>query len=171
MIERRRVQAQLEKLQNSMSTIDLHRNTIEGSVLDRTVLETLRASGDALKQMGATTGGIRAVEEIVADVEAQMETAAEITKIISAGNVSGIVNTMAIDGIVMDDDELMRELEELSSTAAESPPHSSTTMEEALMPTVPKNTNILAKPSSRMPQQQKQQQKQSSLLQQQAVAI
>jgi len=57
MMERRRIQSQLEKLQNSISTIDLHRNTIEGSVLDRTVLETLKASGDALKQIGASAAG------------------------------------------------------------------------------------------------------------------
>lgn len=114
------MQAQLDKLQNSMATIDLHRNTIEGSMLDRTVLETLRASGDALKQMGATTGGIRAVEEIVADVEAQMESAAEITKIISTGSVSGMVNTMAIDGIVLDEDELMKELDLLEDLEQDS---------------------------------------------------
>lgn len=118
LIERRRVQAQLEKLQNSMATIELHRNTIEGSVLDRAVLETLRASGDALKQMGASTGGIRAVEEIVADVEAQMENAAEITKIISTGSVSGMVNSMALDGISIDDDELMRELDSLETESS-----------------------------------------------------
>jgi hypothetical protein len=121
LMEKRRVQAQLEKLQNSMATIDLHRNTIEVSVLDRTVLETLRASGDALKQMGATSGGIRAVEEIVADVESQMESAAEIARIISTGSVSGMVNTMAWDGIVMDDEELMKELDALDTEMEDMP--------------------------------------------------
>ena len=135
MIERRRVQAQLEKLQNSMTTIEIHRNTIEGSVLDRTVLETLRASGDFLWQMGANTGGLRAVEEIVADVEAQVENATEITKIISAGNVSGIVNTMAIDGIIMDEDELMRELDDLAS--AEEDSISKTISNTMVLPSVP----------------------------------
>ena len=129
MVERRMVHAQLEKLQNSINTINLHRNTIEGSVLDRTILETLRASGDALRQMGASSGGIRAVEEIVANVETQMENAAEITKIISAGNVSGMVNTMAVDGIVLDDDELMKELDELTEEDAEG-------MQFATMPVV-----------------------------------
>lgn len=113
MLERRRIQAQLEKLQNSIMTIDMHKSTIEGSVLDRTVLETLRASGDALRQIGASTAGLRAVEEIVSDAEAQMENAAEITKILSAASVTGMVNTMAIDGIPIDEDELMKELDEL----------------------------------------------------------
>jgi hypothetical protein len=113
MLERRRMQAQLEKLQNSILTIDMHKSTIEGSVLDRTVLETLRASGDALRQIGASTAGLRAVEEIVSDVEANMENAAEITKILSAASVTGMVNTMAIDGVSVDEDDLMRELDEM----------------------------------------------------------
>lgn len=113
MLERRRMQGQLEKLQNSIMTIELHRNTIEGSVLDRTVLETLRASGDALRQIGASTAGLKAVEEIVSDVQQEMENAAEITKILSTGSVTGMINTMAVDGIAVDEDELMQELEEM----------------------------------------------------------
>lgn len=113
MLERKRFQGQLEKLQNTMMTIDLHRNTIEGTVLDRTVLETLRASADALRQIGANAAGVRAVEDIVSEVEQQMESAAEITKILSAGSVTGMVNSMAVDGIVIDEDELMQELDEL----------------------------------------------------------
>ena len=49
-----------------------------------------------------------------------MENASEITKIISAGHVSGIVNTMAIDGIVVDEDELMAELELLEDDTTQS---------------------------------------------------
>jgi hypothetical protein len=113
MIERKRILSQLQKLQNSIYTIDLHKNTIEGSVLDRTVIETLRASGDALKQIGASSAGLRAVEDLVMDVEQQMESAAEITKILSSGSVTGMVNTMAIDGTVLDEEELMKELEEM----------------------------------------------------------
>lgn len=160
MVERRRVQAQLEKLQNSMNTIDLHRNTIEGSVLDRTVLETLRASGDALRQMGASSGGIRAVEDIVADVEAQMENAAEITKIISTGSVSGMVNTMAIDGIVLDEDELMRELDELDMPENENVDEKNNEAQNMLLsnklPAVPE-LSLLPSPSSLSSSQQKKQ--------------
>lgn len=106
-------QAQLDSLRDSMSTIDLHRNTIERSMLNRTVLDSLRAAGDVLRQMGATRDGISNVEGIVNEVEEQVERAAEITKIISAGNVSGMVNTMAVDGIVIDEEELMHELDAL----------------------------------------------------------
>ena len=113
MLERKRLQSQLEKLQNTMMTIDMQKNTIEGSALDRTVLETLKASADALRQIGASTSGVRAVEDIVSDVEQQMESAAEITKILSAGSVTGIINTMAVDGIAVDEDELLKELDEL----------------------------------------------------------
>jgi hypothetical protein len=75
------------------------------------VLETLKASGDALKHLGATGQGLRAVEDIVADVEGNLQHAAEITSILSSGSVSGLVNNMAIHGIVVDDDDLMRELD------------------------------------------------------------
>lgn len=113
MLERRRMQGQLQKLQNTMMTIEMHRSTIEGSALDRTVLETLKSSADALRQIGTSSAGLRAVEDIVADVQHQMENAAEITQILASGNITGMVNTMAVDGIVVDEDELMQELEEM----------------------------------------------------------
>jgi hypothetical protein len=45
MLERVRASAQASKIQNSMLMIDMHRSTIEGTVLDLSVLETLKASG------------------------------------------------------------------------------------------------------------------------------
>lgn len=96
-----------------MTTIHLHRHTIERSLLNRTVLQCQRAAGDMLRKMGVTRDGISSVEGIVHDVEEQVEQAAEISKIISAGNVAGMVNTMAVDGIILDEDELMRELDDM----------------------------------------------------------
>ena len=113
MVERRRMQAQLQSLQDSMSTIDLHRNTIERSMLNKTVLDSLRAAGDVLRQMGATREGISSIERVVDDVEEHVETASTITKILAAGSVSGTINTMAIDGVVLDEEELMQELDML----------------------------------------------------------
>lgn len=113
MVERRRMQAQLQSLQDSMSTIDLHRNTIERSMLNKTVLDSLRAAGDVLRQMGATKEGISSIERVVDDVEEHVETASTITKILAAGSVSGTINTMAIDGVVLDEEELMQELDML----------------------------------------------------------
>lgn len=113
MLERRHMQAQLEKLQNTITTINMQQNTLEGTELDRTVLETMKAYGDAMRQIGASTSGIKAVEEIVADVEQQMQDAAEVTRVLAAGSVTGMVNTMAVDGIIIDEDELMHELDEM----------------------------------------------------------
>ena len=113
MVERRMVQSQLDSLRDSMSTIDLHRNTIERSMLNRTVVDSLRAAGDVLRQMGATREGISSIERMVDDVEEQVESASTITKILSAGSVTGTVNSMAINGVVLDEDALMQELEDM----------------------------------------------------------
>jgi hypothetical protein len=111
MIERARVQSQLDKLQNSILMIDMHRSTIEGTALDITVLEALKASGDVLRQMGATGQGLRAVEDLVSGIEESMQSAAEITTVLSSGSVTGMVNSMASYGVAVDEDELMRELD------------------------------------------------------------
>jgi len=126
------------------------RSTIEGTALDLSVLETLKASGDALKHLGATGPGLRAVEEIVADVENNMQHAAEITSVLSSGSVTGMVNSMSIHGTVLDEDELMRELELMdaelgsfdkdpqSSFAAPSAVSGSTAIKSILaMPSIP----------------------------------
>jgi hypothetical protein len=51
------------------------------------------------------------VEDIIAEVEAQMENAADITKVISAGNMSGTINGMS--GIEYSEQELEDDLAEL----------------------------------------------------------
>jgi hypothetical protein len=53
------------------------------------------------------------VEDLVSDVEHHMENATEITKILSSGSVTGTVNTMSLDGVVLDEEELMKELEDM----------------------------------------------------------
>lgn len=85
-----------------MSIIDMHMNTIEGTELNRSILETLKASGDALRRMGVK-GGLDEVERVVSEVEGQVEAAAEVNRIISSANVTGSINTMAIDGISEED--------------------------------------------------------------------
>ncbi len=109
------------------------------------MLETLKASGDALKQLGATGSGLRAVEDIVADVESNMQHAAEITSVLSSGSVTGMVNSMSIHGTVLDEDELMRELELMDEQLAlgdkdhpETSLSGSTTIKSILsMPSIP----------------------------------
>jgi hypothetical protein len=110
LVERKRAQSQLDKLSSSISVIDTHISTIEGTELNRSILETLKASGDALKKLGVH-GGIEEVEKVVSEVELQMENAAEVTKVISSANVSGIINSMGHD--VITEEELEAELDEL----------------------------------------------------------
>jgi hypothetical protein len=114
MVERARTKAQMEKIQNSMIMIDVHKSTIEGTALDLSVLETLKASGDVLRNMGATGNGLRAVEDLVLGLEESMQNAADITTVLSSGSVTGMVNSMAGLGALLDEEELMRELEDLT---------------------------------------------------------
>lgn len=48
------LQAQLDKIQNNILMIDMHRSTIETATIDLSVLEALKASGDTLRQMGVS---------------------------------------------------------------------------------------------------------------------
>jgi hypothetical protein len=81
---RRRCQEQLLRVNNSICIIDSHANAIEGTELNKSILDTIRASGDAIKRLGVK-GGIGTVEDIISEVETQMDNASEITKVISAG--------------------------------------------------------------------------------------
>ena len=44
-----------------------------------------------------------------------MQSAAEITTVLSSGSVSGVVNSMAAYGVSVDEDELMRELDSMTA--------------------------------------------------------
>jgi len=122
MLERARILSQLERIQNSIAMIEMHRSTIEGTALDLSVLETLKASGNALKQLGATGQGLRNVEDIVSEVESHLQHASEITSVLSAGSVSGLATSalgagggmpIMLNGAPVDEDDLMRELDEM----------------------------------------------------------
>ena len=71
-------------MNNSICIIESHANAIEGTELNKSILDTIRASGDAIKRL-SVKGGINTVEDIISEVETQMENASEITKVISAG--------------------------------------------------------------------------------------
>jgi hypothetical protein len=81
---RRRCHEQLLRVQNSIGIIESHANAIEGTELNKSILNTIRASGDAIKRL-SVHGGMSTVEDIISEVETQMENASEITKVISAG--------------------------------------------------------------------------------------
>ena len=93
--------------------IDMHRSTIEGTAMDISVLEALKASGDTLRQMGVTKEGLSAVDELVSSLEESMQSAADITSVLSSGSISGVVNSMAAYVVAVDEEELMRELDDM----------------------------------------------------------
>eukprot|EP00283_Hemiselmis_rufescens_P018052 CAMPEP_0173441704 /NCGR_PEP_ID=MMETSP1357-20121228/24099_1 /TAXON_ID=77926 /ORGANISM="Hemiselmis rufescens, Strain PCC563" /LENGTH=165 /DNA_ID=CAMNT_0014407299 /DNA_START=12 /DNA_END=505 /DNA_ORIENTATION=+ len=101
---------QLYRLQGTMMLIETHMNTIQGVELDKSILDTLRASGDALKRLGVESG-VQTAEDVVADVQNQVDAAAEITSVIASGSISGVMSMGGADG--MDEEELQRELNEL----------------------------------------------------------
>jgi hypothetical protein len=51
LIERRRCQEQLVRVTNSICIIESHANAIEGTELNKEILNTIRASGDAIKKL------------------------------------------------------------------------------------------------------------------------
>lgn len=57
--------------------METHSNAIEGTEMDRSILNTLRASGDALKTL---VSGMKSVEDVVSEAEVQLENANEITR-------------------------------------------------------------------------------------------
>lgn len=111
LMDRKRSRDQLDRISNSICIIESHSDAIEGTEWNKSVLNTLRASADAIRQLNVQ-GGITEVENIISDVETQMEHAAEITKVIHAGNVSGAMNSMQF-GDYINDDDLERDLQEL----------------------------------------------------------
>lgn len=110
LMKRRNMGIQLNRLQNTMMLIESHINVLESAELDRSILDTLRASGDALKKLGVEIG-LEKAEDIVSDVQEQVQTAQEITRVIATGSANGIFNMMGAD--FMDDQDLQNELDEL----------------------------------------------------------
>jgi hypothetical protein len=107
--ERKRSQQQLDKLRNCMTVIEIHRDTIDGTEFDKSILHTLKASGDAIKRL-TVCGGINGAEDIIAEVEQQMENSMQINTMLSSGSVSGMVtNTSGW----FTDEELEKDLAQL----------------------------------------------------------
>jgi hypothetical protein len=99
LLERRRCQEQLSRVTNSIFIMESHSNALEGSELNKSILNTIRASADAIKKL-SIKGGINTVEDVISEVELQMEHASEITKVISAGKTCAAQQnlTWAISG-------------------------------------------------------------------------
>jgi hypothetical protein len=83
--ERRRCQEQLVRIANSICIMDSHSNALEGTELNKSILNTIRASGDAIKKL-SVKGGMDTVEDIISEVATQMENASDISKILSTGS-------------------------------------------------------------------------------------
>ncbi len=63
--------------------------------------------------MGVSKEGLSAVDDLVSSLEESMQSAADITNVLSSGSVAGVVNSMAAYGVAVDEDELMRELDDM----------------------------------------------------------
>jgi hypothetical protein len=85
--ERRRHEAQLTRIQNSISVVETHADALQGIELNKTIVSTLRASGHALKSLGLK-GGMEEVDKIIMDVDEQLREANEITRAIGEGPFS-----------------------------------------------------------------------------------
>jgi hypothetical protein len=107
LVERRRCQEQLQRVANSICIMDSHNSALEGTELNKSILNTIRASGDAIKRL-SIKGGMGTVEDIISEVETNMDNASEITKLLSTGTLNSMTGTDHFN-----EEELEQELEEL----------------------------------------------------------
>lgn len=95
--ERQRVGTQLTRVQSTLALLDMHTHAVEGAEMDHTIIETLRASTDALKRIGVDSG-IKDAEQVVEDVRTQMEKAMEITNTLLDPNGIGEIMSTSMQG-------------------------------------------------------------------------
>lgn len=99
---KKRYEQQLEQLQGTLTTIETQREALENANTNSAVLETMKGASDALKKSHKNMN-VDDVHEMMDDIAEQNDIANEISNAISSGPMATGV----------DDDDLMKELEEL----------------------------------------------------------
>uniref|UniRef100_A0A7S1E2X7 Charged multivesicular body protein 6 n=1 Tax=Hemiselmis andersenii TaxID=464988 RepID=A0A7S1E2X7_HEMAN len=110
LLDRKRLQLQLDKLRGSINMVDMHIATIEGTELNKSILQTLKESAQALQRLGVDCGVWHA-EDVMAEVESELESANEIGKALAGEGLVGQLNSMG--GDLLTEEDLEAELQEL----------------------------------------------------------
>jgi hypothetical protein len=118
----------------AMSLLDVHTCTIENTELDRSILNSLKASGNAMKslmtnnpiqkvevriylindiiliyyhQLNPPQYRIKSTQETIMDAEIQMDAAAEMNKVINSSSMLGVLNSMVSSDTEMSIDPIV----------------------------------------------------------------
>ena len=100
---KKRLEAQLQQIDGTLTTLETQRLSLENANTNVEVLRSMKFGADALKVAQQRVGDADSVAEVMDDIREQQELAQEISDIISQPFGQG----------VEDDDDLLRELEEL----------------------------------------------------------
>ena len=107
LIEKKRVQQQIDHLRGGIMTLNQHMSVIENTEIDKSLLSTLKAAGQALKDLGVKDG-INSVHDTISELEVQLQDANDLTRTLAEGPMNGVVNSMGEE-----DEDIMAEFNEL----------------------------------------------------------
>ena len=125
--ERKRGVARLEKLRNGLALLDKQLDALRTSELDKELMNSLRASSQAMKRAGIGIGAEEA-ERVMNELEDQIEDASELTTVLATPLISGadeaeleadLLGLADVDaelGLVQEEDQAI-----LASAAAQPP--------------------------------------------------
>ena len=102
---KKRLEAQLQQIDGTLTTLESQRISLENSNTNVEVLKTMKFGADALKVAQQRIGDADSVADVMDDIREQQELAQEISDIIS--------NPIGFGQSAEDDDDLLRELEDL----------------------------------------------------------
>jgi hypothetical protein len=106
--ERRRAVARLEKLRNGIGLIDKQLDALRSSELDKELMNSLRASNEAMKRAGIGIG-VEDAEKVMNELDDQIRDASELTITMATPLADAVGPGMMMSDL---DDELSRELDE-----------------------------------------------------------
>jgi hypothetical protein len=125
--ERKRGVARLDKLRNGLALLDKQLDALRSSELDKELMNSLRASSEAMKKAGIGMGAEEA-ERVMNELEDQIEDASELTTVLATPLISGadeaeleadLLGLADVDaelGLVQEEDQAI-----LASAAAQPP--------------------------------------------------
>lgn len=101
---KKRLEAQLNQIDNTLTTIEFQRESLMNARSNAAILSTMKDAGKAMQGIHKEVN-IEKVEDVMDDIQEQQDIAAEISAAIS--------RPIDMPGIDMDDDDLLAELEDL----------------------------------------------------------
>jgi len=140
---KKRLEAQLNQIDNTLTTIEFQRESLMNARSNAEILSTMKDAGKAMQGIHKEVN-IEKVEDVMDDIQEQQDIAAEISAAIS--------RPIDMPGIDMDDDDLLAELEDLEQEELDSNliNAGNAAVPATSLPSVP-NTQLPAVPAQQQP--------------------